>query len=76
MVIPNFYYKSCEAIDREFIRDCHADSGILMEFLEKCTDSYIRQNVEHFIRVNEIEVLNLLEEMKRDRIESSRFEKL
>ena len=76
VVILKGLYEAYEAIDRQFIRDCNIDSGILMEFVEKCQDPYMRQFAEHFIRVNEIEVSNLMEEMKNDRIEAARLERI
>lgn len=76
VIIVEGLYEAYKAIDRGFIRDCNIDSGILAKFIENCPDEYMRQYAEHFIRVNEIEVSNLMEEMKHDRLEAARLERI
>jgi hypothetical protein len=76
VVILKGLYEAYEAIDQQFIRDCNIDSGIMRNFAENCSDPYMREFAEHFIRVNEIEVSNLMEEMKNDRLEAARLERI
>lgn len=65
-----------EKMNLAFIQGCHEDSGIMRAFIENCQDDYQRQIAEHFIRVNEIEIENAMEEIQRDRETAAELEKL
>lgn len=75
VTIPELY-REFEKIDLQFIADCHADNGIMREFNEKCPDSYQRQIIDHFIRVNNIEIENAMEDVAYDRRTAQEFEEL
>jgi hypothetical protein len=62
--------------DIKFIQSCHKDTGVLRSFIEKCENAYHKQWAEHFIRVNEIEIENTIEEMKDGRSKIEFLERL
>ena len=67
VVIPADIDEILENADLEYIRLCHEDIGVLRKYLEDCDDERRWEWVQHFIRVNEIEIENLMEDIEIDR---------
>jgi hypothetical protein len=68
-------YEEFAKLDLEFISDCHEDSGILRGCME-IADERQRGWIDHFIRVNDIEIAQAMEDLTYDRRRAVEFEKL
>jgi len=69
-------YKALELMDLEFIHDCHEENGTLRAYIEKCDDEKRRQWAEHFIRTNNVEIENAMEDIDYDRRTATEIEEL
>jgi hypothetical protein len=68
-------YEEFAELGLEFIADCHEDSGILRGCMELATESQ-RGWIDHFIRVNDIEIAQAMEDLAYDRRRAVELDKL